>query len=82
MWSLQPLIVHRLTNYHDQEVVKRAVGTMDQRSASFLPTLSQGEALLLKFVVKSRVAEYLEIPDEYVEEFDSLDIDYSSLRYL
>ncbi|MGR5280359.1 ATP-binding protein [Photobacterium damselae] len=41
------LIVHRLTNYHDQEVVKRAVGTMDQRSASFLPTLSQGEALLL-----------------------------------
>lgn len=104
------LIVHRLTNYHDQEVVKRAVGTMDQRSASFLPTLSQGEALLLgidfpfpmtvkmkkptikptsksaeysvawqrKFVVKSRIAEYLEIPDEYVEEFDSLDIDYSS----
>lgn len=41
------LIVHRLTNYHDQEVVKRAVGSMDQRSASFLPTLSQGEALLL-----------------------------------
>ncbi|MFS1911098.1 ATP-binding protein [Vibrio sp. 10N.286.48.B7] len=104
------LIVHRLTNYHDQEVVKRAVGTMDQRSASFLPTLSQGEALLLgidfpfpmtvkmkkptikptsksgeysvawqrKFVVKSRIAEYLEIPDEYVEEFDSLNIDYSS----
>ena len=41
------LIVHRLTNFHDQEVVKRAVGSMDQRSASFLPTLSQGEALLL-----------------------------------
>jgi len=41
------LIVHRLTNYHDQEVVKRAVGSMDERSASFLPTLSQGEALLL-----------------------------------
>ena len=41
------LVVHRLTNYHDQEVVKKAVGTMDNRSASFLPTLSQGEALLL-----------------------------------
>ncbi len=41
------LIVHRLTNHHDQEIVKRAVGSMDQRSASFLPTLSQGEALLL-----------------------------------
>jgi len=104
------LIVHRLTNYHDQEVVKRAVGTMDQRSASFLPTLSQGEALLLgidfpfpmtvkmkkptikptsksaeysvawqrKLVVKSRIAEYLEIPDEYVDEFDSLGIEYLS----
>lgn len=41
------LIVHRLTNFHDQEVVKRAVGALDQRSSSFLPTLSQGEALLL-----------------------------------
>ncbi|EAP94832.1 ATP-binding protein [Vibrio splendidus] len=41
------LIVHRLTNFHDQEIVKRAVGSMDQRSSSFLPTLSQGEALLL-----------------------------------
>ncbi len=41
------LIVHRLTNQHDQEIVKRAVGDMDQRSASFLPTLGQGEALLL-----------------------------------
>lgn len=104
------LIVHRLTNYHDQEVVKRAVGTMDQRSASFLPTLSQGEALLLgidfpfpmtvkmkkptikptsksaeystawkrKAIIKSKIAEYLEIPDEYADEFDSLDIEYSS----
>jgi hypothetical protein len=41
------LIVHRLTNQHDQEIVKKAVGDMDQRSASFLPTLGQGEALLL-----------------------------------
>ncbi|PMH37793.1 hypothetical protein BCU68_16685 [Vibrio sp. 10N.286.49.B3] len=41
------LIVHRLTNYHDQEIVKRSAGTMEQRSASFLPTLSQDEALLL-----------------------------------
>lgn len=41
------LIVHRLTNHHDQEVVKKAVGDMDQRSVSFLPTLGQGEALLI-----------------------------------
>lgn len=41
------LIVHRLTNEKDQEIVKRAVGSIDQRSASFLPVLGQGEALLL-----------------------------------
>lgn len=103
------LIVHRLTNFHDQEVVKRAVGTMDQRSASFLPTLSQGEALLLGIdfpfpmtvkmkkptikptsksadysmawkqkEVKCRIGivDYLEIPDEFTDEFESLDIEY------
>lgn len=41
------LLVHRLTNYHDQEVVKRAVGEMDLRTSGFLPTLEQGEALML-----------------------------------
>lgn len=41
------LIVHRLTNHHDQEIVKKAVGSIDQRSASFLPVLGQGEALML-----------------------------------
>lgn len=41
------LIVHRLTNQLDQEIIKKAVGAIDQRSASFLPTLGQGEALLL-----------------------------------
>lgn len=41
------LIVHRLTNHLDQEIVKRSVGAIDQRSASFLPVLGQGEALML-----------------------------------
>ena len=41
------LVVHRLTNQLDQEIVKKAVGAIDQRSASFLPVLGQGEALLL-----------------------------------
>ncbi|GAA74243.1 ATP-binding protein [Pseudoalteromonas sp. APC 3213] len=105
------LIVHRLTNFHDQEVVKRAVGTMDQRSASFLPTLSQGEALLLgidfpfPMIVKMKkptikptsksaeysvawkrkniesrmgITDYLEVPDEFTDEFESLDIEYIS----
>lgn len=112
------LIVHRLTNFHDQEVVKRAVGSMDQHSASFLPTLSQGEALLLgidfpfPMTVKmkkpeikptsksaeyskawqkktlavtnedtrSSIAKYLDIPTDYVDEFESLEIDYNEDR--
>lgn len=41
------LIVHRLTNEKDQEIVKKAVGSIDHRSASFLPVLGQGEGLLL-----------------------------------
>ncbi|HHW7446550.1 TPA: ATP-binding protein [Pasteurella multocida] len=41
------LIVHRLTNEKDQEIVKKAVGSIDNRSAAFLPVLGQGEALLL-----------------------------------
>ena len=41
------LIVHRLTNDKDQDIVRRSVGSIDQRSASFLPVLGQGEALLL-----------------------------------
>lgn len=41
------LIVHRLTNEKDQDIVKRAVGSIDYRSASFLPVLGQGEGLLL-----------------------------------
>lgn len=41
------LIVHRLTNEKDQEIVKKAVGAIDNRSAAFLPVLGQGEALLL-----------------------------------
>lgn len=41
------LIVHRLTNEKDQEIVKKAVGSIDNRSAALLPVLGQGEALLL-----------------------------------
>lgn len=41
------LIVHRLTNEKDQEIVKKSVGAIDNCSASFLPVLGQGEALLL-----------------------------------
>jgi hypothetical protein len=41
------LIVHRLTNERDREVVERACGEIDRSAAAFLPTLGQGEALVI-----------------------------------
>lgn len=41
------LLVHRLTNDKDREVVERACGEIDRSSASFLPNLKQGEVALI-----------------------------------
>jgi uncharacterized protein len=41
------LIVHRLTNHYDREVVERACGELDRSAAAFLPSLRQGEAVLI-----------------------------------
>jgi Helicase HerA, central domain/Helicase HerA-like C-terminal len=41
------LIVHRLTNDRDREVVERACGDIDRAAASFLPTLRPGEAAII-----------------------------------
>ncbi len=41
------LIVHRLTNDHDREVVERACGEIDRSASSFLPNLKPGEAAIL-----------------------------------
>lgn len=41
------LIVHRLTNDRDRDVVERACGEIDKSSAAFLPSLKQGEAALI-----------------------------------
>lgn len=41
------LLVHRLTNDRDREVVERACGEIDRSSAAFLPSLKQGEAALI-----------------------------------
>jgi len=40
-------IVHRLINEKDRQVVEKACGNMDASAASFLPTLGQGEAILV-----------------------------------
>lgn len=41
------LIVHRLINDRDREVVERACGDIDRSVASFLPNLKPGEAILV-----------------------------------
>ena len=40
-------IVHRLINERDRIVVEKACGDLDASAASFLPTLGQGEAMVV-----------------------------------
>lgn len=40
-------IVHRLINERDRNVVEKACGNLDAAAAAFLPTLGQGEALVV-----------------------------------
>jgi DNA helicase HerA-like ATPase len=40
-------IVHRLINQRDREIVEKACGSLDGSAAAFLPTLGQGEAILV-----------------------------------
>lgn len=41
------MIVHRLTNDRDREVVERACGEIDRSASSFLPNLKPGEAAII-----------------------------------
>jgi hypothetical protein len=41
------LIVHRLTNDRDRDLVERACGAIDKSASTFLPTLKQGEAAVI-----------------------------------
>jgi hypothetical protein len=41
------LIVHRLTNDRDREVVERACGEIDRAASAFLPNLQPGEVLII-----------------------------------
>jgi hypothetical protein len=60
------LIVHRLTNEHDQSVVARACGEIDRSSVAHLPNLQPGEAVLIgtdfPVPVTVRVSEPLSTP--------------------
>lgn len=45
--QLGTLFVHRLTNERDRETIERACGDLDKSAAAFIPSLNQGEAILL-----------------------------------
>jgi DNA helicase HerA-like ATPase len=41
------MIVHRLTNDKDREVVERACGEIDKSASAFLPNLRPGQAAII-----------------------------------
>lgn len=45
--QLCTLFVHRLTNKKDREAIESACSDLDRSAAAFIPSLSQGEAILL-----------------------------------
>lgn len=45
--QLGTLFVHRLTNDQDRETIERACGDLDRSAAAFIPSLSQGEAIIV-----------------------------------
>lgn len=45
--QLGTLFVHRLTNDRDREAIERACGDLDRSAAAFIPSLSQGEAIIV-----------------------------------
>lgn len=45
--QLGTLFVHRLTNERDRETIERACGDLDRSAAAFIPSLSQGEAIII-----------------------------------
>lgn len=47
MSQMGAMIVHRLTNHRDRELVERACGDIDRSSVALLPTLAPGHAALI-----------------------------------
>lgn len=61
------LIVHRLTNDRDREIVERACGEIDRSASSFLPNLEPGEAAIIgvdfPIPLTVKIQEPLQKPD-------------------
>jgi DNA helicase HerA-like ATPase len=56
------LIVHRLINDRDREVVERAAGEIDRSAAEFLPTLGPGEAIIIGVDIPVPMAIQVQAP--------------------
>jgi hypothetical protein len=74
--QLGTLIVHRLTNNSDREVVERASGDIDKSAAAFLPTLGPGEAVLIgvdfPIPLTIKIAQPIRKPDSKGPDYQGL----------
>jgi uncharacterized protein len=70
------MIVHRLTNNSDRELVEKASGDIDRAAASFLPTLAPGEAILIgtdfAFPVSVKIMAPAYEPDSHGPNYQKL----------
>jgi hypothetical protein len=57
------LIVHRLTNDRDREIVERACGEIDRQATAFLANLRQGEAAVIGVDFPIPLTVKIGIPD-------------------
>jgi uncharacterized protein len=58
------LIVHRLINDRDREVVERASGDIDRSAAAFLPTLAPGQAVIIGVDFPIPLTIQVSVPDK------------------
>ncbi|SNS80114.1 hypothetical protein SAMN05421770_102385 [Granulicella rosea] len=70
------MIVHRLTNNNDRELVEKASGDIDRSAAGFLPTLAPGEAILVgtdfAFPVSVKIIPPVSPPDSRGPNYQKL----------
>jgi hypothetical protein len=69
------LVVHRLINDSDRQVVERASGEIDKSAAAFLPTLAPGQAALIGVDFPMPLTVQIERP---IDEPDSRGPDYQA----
>ncbi len=57
------LVVHRLINDRDRQVVERASGEIDRSAAEFLPALGPGEAVIIGVDIPVPLSVQINQPD-------------------